>query len=63
MKNWKTTLFGVLGAVANIAPVLHSAGITVGHWGGSDFLQVGAGISALLLGYYAKDKDVTGTSK
>lgn len=60
MKNWKTSLFGALAAIAQLAPVLSHAGVQVGHWGGSDFLQVGAGVSTLLLGLYAKDSNVTG---
>ena len=58
--NWKTTLFGVLAGIAQITPVLTGEGIHVGHWGGSDFLQIGGGIATLLLGLYAKDKNVTG---
>lgn len=56
MKNWKTTLFGALVAVSQFAPVLHNAGISIGHYGGSDWVQIAGGVSALLLGYHAQDK-------
>jgi hypothetical protein len=60
LKNWKTSLMGVLFFVTQIAPVLHSGGLSVGHFGGSDFLQVSGALSGLLLGLYAKDHNVTG---
>lgn len=55
MKNWKTTLLGVLSAVAlAIKPSF------------PDFGGIIDGLSAMfigLLGYFAKDNDVTGTGK
>jgi hypothetical protein len=57
MKNWRTTLIGIAGAIA----------IVVGNW-----LQTGnltdtktliAAIVAACLGYFAKDAGVSGTEK
>lgn len=55
MKSWKTTLAGILGAVAtylatspDLAPWLHSLG------------QFLAPVSVALIGFFAKDSNVTG---
>lgn len=57
MKNWKTTLAGCLGAVAaylatasDVAPWLQSVG------------QLLAPLSVALIGFFAKDSNVTGGS-
>lgn len=56
--NWKTGLFGILSAVPYI---LHGIGIAgIGHLGTGSFDQLIGAIGALGLGYYAKDKNVTG---
>jgi len=61
MKNWKTTLFGFL---TGLPVLLHSVGVpNIGHIGNGDFLSLLSGIGAILTGYFAKDKDVTGTDK
>lgn len=54
MKNWKTTLAGLVGAVAtylataDVAPWLHS------------LAQLAAPICVALMGAFAKDSNVTG---
>jgi hypothetical protein len=57
MKNWKTTLFGVLFGVPTL---LHSMGINLGHIGSADFLTLIQAATATALGYCAKDNNVTG---
>lgn len=58
MKNWKTTLFGVIASLPALLPVL---GIQhFGHLGSGSIDQVIGGIGALLLGFFAKDSNVTG---
>jgi len=56
MKNWKTTLAGMLAAVANLLMPLVMGG-QVSQISSRD-LAVSAGLAAL--GYLAKDKNVTG---
>ncbi len=62
MKNWKTSLLGFLAGGAQVATVLSHAGLTLGHWGGTDFLSLFGAISTVALGLYAKDHNVTGGS-
>lgn len=58
MKNWKTTVFGILAAVPTL---LHVVGVQgIGHIGAVSIDQAAAAIGALFLGFYAKDKNVTG---
>lgn len=53
MKNWKTTLLGLLTAILNVVlPALASGQVALKDVG------VSAGIAAL--GYFAKDSNVTG---
>jgi hypothetical protein len=55
MKNWKTTLFGVLAAISiAVLPILQSGVI--------DWKAIMIAISVGLLGYFAKDHDVTGNA-
>lgn len=55
MKNWKTTLIGLLGAAVQIAlPLIQ---------GGLDLKQVASAVVIGLLGILAKDAGVTGTAK
>lgn len=60
IKNWKTSLLGILAGGAQIAGLLSHSGITVGHWGGTDFLSLFAALSTVALGLHAKDNNVTG---
>ncbi|HZU21891.1 MAG TPA: hypothetical protein VE998_03605 [Terriglobales bacterium] len=53
MTNWKTTVAGIVLAVATYA---QQAGIHVGHIGSTDFVGAIGSVAALLLGFYAKDK-------
>lgn len=57
MKNWKTTLFGVL---TGLPLILHQMGINVGHIGSVDVLTAISAVAATLMGLYAKDANVTG---
>lgn len=58
MKNWKTTLFGALAA---LPALLHGIGVSgVGHLGNGDWSTLVGGIGTMLLGWYSKDKNVTG---
>jgi hypothetical protein len=58
MKNWKTTFFGALAAIMLIldGPVQQlAAGQPV------DWLKVGFAIVVALIGYFAKDYNVSGS--
>ncbi len=57
MKNWKTTLFGVL---AGLPMLLGGIGVHFGHLGVVSVDQAIGGVGALLLGFFAKDHNVTG---
>jgi hypothetical protein len=53
MKNWKTTLAGLLGAVATaLVPVIQGKGFEL------ESLAIAAALAAL--GFIAKDRDTTG---
>jgi hypothetical protein len=56
MKNWKTTFLGGLAGFAQLGTLLSHAGFQVGHWGGTDFLQLAAAIATAALGLHAQDK-------
>jgi len=59
MKNWKTTLAGILTGF----PVAIDALLTAynsGAFTGKSGLQLMAGIGLVVLGVYAKDSNVTG---
>jgi len=60
MKNWKTTFWGSLASVLALAS--HS-GVSVGHVGNTDFVTLGATISAIIAATYMKDRDVTGAGE
>jgi hypothetical protein len=53
MTNWKTTVAGIVLAVATYA---QQAGLHLGHIGNTDFVTAIGSVAALLLGFYAKDK-------
>jgi hypothetical protein len=58
MKNWKTTLFGILAA---LPALLHSVGVAgFGHLGSVSIDTAISSVGVLLLGWFAKDKNVTG---
>lgn len=59
MKNWKTTLAGVLTGGPLIACQLFHI-CSAGHFGNTDWLSIVSGIGAILMGAIAKDADVTG---
>jgi hypothetical protein len=63
VKNWKTTVLGAVAGVTQIAGTLAGSGFSIGHFGGSDWLHVIAGLGTGLLGLYAKDHDVTGGTR
>lgn len=58
MKNWKTTIFGLIASLPVMLPML---GVPhFGHLGNVTIDQAVGGLGALLLGYFAKDRNVTG---
>lgn len=58
MKNWKTTLFGVMAA---LPALLHAVGIAgIGHVGSVSVDTAIGAVGTALLGWYAKDKNTTG---
>ena len=57
MKNWKTTVAGILGALAVWLPQLQSA-LESGHT--VNWAAMGTGLAVLLIGVFAKDLNVTG---
>jgi hypothetical protein len=56
MKNWKTTLAGLLTAVALPTIQMYSTGTT-------DIKTIGLSIGIAFIGWFAKDAGVTGTEK
>ena len=60
MKNWKTSLLGVL---AGLPMLLHGAGVSVGHIGDGDWLTFVQGLLVAGVGLAAKDHDVTGGTR
>lgn len=52
MRHWRTTLFGMLMGSATLA---HGMGISLGHFGAVDFIQLVQVISAAALGISAAD--------
>ena len=55
MKSWKTTLAGILaGAPVAIQSLLDA------YNSGKSFAQLAIGVGVILIGVYAKDKNVTG---
>jgi len=63
MKNWKTTVFGLLAGIAQIAAAAAQAGAAGSSWKTSDWIMVGSGLLTSALGVAAKDAGVTGTAK
>ncbi len=55
MKNWRTTLAGLFGAIVNYAVVAVQSGQPV------NAKALAAGLPMLILGYLAKDHGVSGT--
>lgn len=62
MKNWKTTLAGVLTGGPIIACQLFHI-CSVGHFGSTDWLAIISGVGAIITGTVAKDHDVTGGTR
>ena len=50
MKNWKTSLAGAIGGLPQIIQ-----GIIAKDWA-----AVGSGVALMIVGFFAKDNDVTG---
>jgi hypothetical protein len=60
MKNWKTTLIGLLGAIAiALEPIISGQGFNWKDDGGKIFTA----IVVAALGFVAKDHDVTGGTR
>jgi hypothetical protein len=59
MKNWKTTLFGLIAAIPQL---LLAYGVHVGHIGSGDFLSLLSALGIAGAGYYATDKPVPPTT-
>lgn len=56
MKNWKTTLLGLIGAVAQVViPLIQTGTLT--------WKEIGFAALTAAFGYFAKDFDQTGTTK
>lgn len=56
MKNWKTTLFGALGAALTVAvPLMQTGGVSL--------KDVAVAAAIAFIGYFAKDAGVSGTQK
>lgn len=60
MKNWKTSLFGILAGIGLVSQTLSSGGFHVGHVGAGDVLGLIGGVCAAVVGVVAKDHNVTG---
>ena len=56
MKNWKTTLIGVAGGL-----LIAVGGVMTD--GAVDFAELAAAVSTALLGFFAKDFNVSGGTK
>ncbi|MDB4919853.1 hypothetical protein [Mucilaginibacter sp.] len=59
MKNWKTSLAGLITGVPVAIDALINA-YTAGAFTGKSGVQLIAGIGIVLLGLFTKDKNVTG---
>lgn len=60
LKNWKTTLTGILAGLAICGNALHTSGVNIGHFGAGDFTQLIGGLAVAALGVFAKDHNVSG---
>jgi hypothetical protein len=60
MKNWKTTLFG---ALAGMMVILDATVQQLATGAPVDWLKVGLGLVLALVGYFAKDFDISGVGK
>ena len=59
-KNYKTTLLGGAGAILNaVTPIVNASS---GSFNKSDWAQLAVSVMMALMGYFAKDKDVTGVN-
>ena len=58
-KHWKTTIGGLLIAVATIAGVLMQQGVTLGKLGTGTVISFAAALATALLGALAKDPNST----
>lgn len=54
-KSWRTTLFGILGGLAQLSAVAHNAGLHAGHFGGGDIIGLIGAIATTALGIAASD--------
>jgi hypothetical protein len=59
MKSWKTTLAGILAGLPVAVQSLLDA-YNSGQFTGKSFSQLAVGVGIILIGVYAKDKNVTG---
>jgi hypothetical protein len=56
MRNWRTTIVGVLGAVyVAVQPIIQTGGV--------DWPALGVAAFMAAIGYFAKDAGVSGTAK
>ena len=56
LKNWKTTISGILLGVSVVAGVLRDNGVDLGHVGKGTVVTLVAGLATALLGMVAKDQ-------
>lgn len=59
MKNWKTTLAGLIPGLLLAAKALIDA-YAAGYFNGVSGTQLVVAVALFLIGWYAKDKNVTG---
>jgi len=56
MRNWKTTLFGALGAAVQVAlPLIQTGTVSI--------KDIAIAAALALIGYFAKDAGISGTDK
>lgn len=60
LKNWKTSLFGLLAGAAQIGLVASQASAAGTGWHQADYINAGLGVLFALIGGAAKDSGVTG---
>lgn len=60
MKNWKTSVLGIIAGLPVAIQALLDA-YNAGQFTGKSAFQVVTGIGIILIGLYAKDWNVTGT--
>ena len=62
IRNWKTSLFGLLAGVAQIGMAASQASAAGTGWHQADYITAGIGVLMALGGAAAKDGNVTGVS-